>query len=255
MNPFRLLILTGALFLMELESISCQLVMPERTVTVHIDEVHPFEAATDRKLWYTLSYTSVSGKLRSLYVPGHIDQVSVAVDRNAFVYFLATPIGEFNPLGGVLFPDGTEDIYLHYEDGNLVSFFVSLDQNYTAVVNMVNYGKVRQKLENMNALDAFDRRKLASDLLNGKLCDSSFSVQDCLTVTTGQVPKGHWISEDLREEGFWIDGTSDKIVTLFLCEGTHRYLETESGRMLTVVVDASDRKAYLTLSKAPPCLL
>lgn len=232
---------------------SCSFSFASRDVRVHLSDESPYQELSSQKIWYSLSYTTASGKIQTVYVPDSTKTVTVSVDNDVAIYFSASPLGIFNPLGAVLLPGGQRDVYLKRKYGVLTSFFLTLDQDYSSIVNCVDYEKIRDKLEGLDALDTFDSQSLSKDLLNGTLSSSSFKTFDPVCVMVSDVPAGHWISEDPRLDNFWIEQEAVP-VSLLLNEGYHRYINFKEQYQLTIIVSAQEKKYFKRVEKAPPLL-
>jgi len=220
---------------------------------VHISEDSPYQELSSKSIWYTLSYSTSSGKIQTVYLPDGTKTVTVPVDKDVAIYFSASALGLFNPLGAVLVPGGQRDVYLKRKYGVLTSFFLTLDQDYSSIINCVDYQKICDKLEGLDGLDTFDSQRLSKDLLNGTLSSSSFQTLDPVCVMVSDVPAGHWISEDPRLDNFWIEQKAVP-VSLLLNEGYHRYINFKERYQLTIIVSAKEKKYFKRVEKAPPLL-
>jgi len=220
---------------------------------VHIRDASPYQELSTQKIWYSLSYTTASGKLKTVYIPDGTQTVTVPVDTDVAIYFTASPLGLFNPLGAVLLPGGQRDVYLTRKYGTLASFFQTLDQDYSSIINSVDYQKIQDRLEGLDGLDTFDSQILSKALLNGTVSSSSFQTFDPLCVMVSDVPIGHWISEDPRLDNFWVEQEALP-VSLLLNEGYHRYINFEEQYQLTIIVSAKEKKYFKRVEKAPPLL-
>lgn len=223
---------------------SCSMAKTTRKIAVSIPD-HPWEAASGKRLWYTLKWTS-GNEIRTIYVSENEREIELDVPVGETVLICAFPLGDMAPFGGALTPlMDSPRLTLSQNEGSLVADLMDID---ASVTRRLNYGRLKtealSKVEDFRLLDSL---VLLRDLQNGELDSGSIRKKEMFGVDEFVLPNGIWISEYLTDPAFVV--SENIAASTQLPEGVFRYLNSEMDRVLMVVVDSKgDFYSYLKQS-------
>lgn len=230
---------------------SCQMSSNNKIINVHIHEVFPFEYEICKPLWYKLSYNDNMGIIHSKKISTGIHDVSLCVPKKTNTYLIVQVIGDYYPQGGVITTVTMSNVELTFEQGYLVDFLLSIENQNSDALNILNYEKLFQTLKDTKQLYSFDQFTLARSILKGSLVDSSIYSLNNVRVDVTQIPTGYWVSDYKNEGSFWVTNYVENNVILSLNDGIHNYLNYYNGFLCRIVVDARNNKYFVTLKPLP----
>ena len=206
-------------------------------VEVSIDESHPWERASGRQFWYTLVYQGEYGLVMENLSIG-VKRVRVAVPRSSgTVIFAAYPLGGGLPMGGALSigqRGGT--VSLFGAEGPLSDALLHVAKSWPEPVGCVNYERLSMQV---HAIDprclCVDWNRIATDIVCGKLAESSVKRRDGRDVLLCDVPTGRWVCE-LASLGSFTIFHDEQVLLPSMPAGLIRYLNIESKMELRLLV-------------------
>ncbi|MFA5447072.1 MAG: hypothetical protein WC233_02205 [Sphaerochaeta sp.] len=215
----------------------------EVTLTVVIDEPHPWQELTYSSLWKTLVYTK-GDRIVQEHVPASVQTVNVVVPRGRTSVFCAYPLGSLIPWGGFYIPGSSKTVHLTQREGVLADLLVE-----SWALNPQALGSVDASVLGMLVGDGrlVDQHHLVMGLLDGSLQSPKFLKP--LSVTFGDLPDGRWVSELVGGSSFYLLWGEE--VTVSVGDGTMRWLNKERGLSLTLMVDLTERRSIATVNNAP----
>lgn len=222
-----------------------------KIIQVHIKEIFPFEVEVCSALWYELSYNDSSGTIKTMKVDKGIHDISLCVPKNSNTYIIVQAVGDYYPQGGVITSSTLSRVDLTFEQGYLVDFLLSIENQNSEAVNILNYEKLFQTLKDMKILYNFDKFTLARAILTGTLVDSFIYSLNNVRVDVTQIPTGFWVSDYPAEGAFWVTSYTENNVILSLNDGIHNYLNYYEGFLCRIVVDSRNEKYFITLKPLP----
>ncbi len=230
---------------------SCQMSSNNKIINVHIQDIFPYEEEICKPLWYRLSYNDSLGVIHTKKIARGIHDVTLCVPKNTNTYLIAQVVGDYYPQGGVITTSTMSKVNLTFEQGYLVDFLLSIENQNSDAVNVLNYEKLLQTLKDTKLLYNFDQFTLARAILNGTLVNSSIYSLNNVRVDVTQIPPGYWVSDYQSEGSFWVTNYTENNVILSLNDGIHNYLNYYNGFLCRVVVDARNNKYFVTLKPLP----
>ena len=248
MRVFKIILLNFVMFFLFL---SCQMSSNNKIISIHINDVYPFEYEVCKPLWYKLSYNDSSGLIHTMKIASGVHDVSLCLPKTSNTYLIAQVIGDYYPQGGVVTNSTFGNLNLTFEQGYLVDFLLSIETQNPEAVNSLNYYKLYHLLKDNNHLFNYDRFTLARSILNGSLIESSIYILNNVRVDVTQIPPGYWISDYHNEGSFLVTNYVENNVVLSLNGGVHNYLNFYNGYLCRVVVDARNCKYFITLKPLP----
>ncbi len=225
---------------------------PMRSITIKFPDLSEWDKACNTLSWHTLVWTDGNGGLEKLHLNANQRVVTVEVPWGKTIVFGAFPLGYLEPMGGVLSHIAPADtITLSQQDGHLCSLLLNLSVTAPNLVSRLNVPRMLQSIAELADDSRYlDENRLAHDIVNGSLSNSSYVLLMGLEVEPGAIPEGVWISNDQRIPSMWVDPYEDP-PKLFLPGGMHRFLNRSMGLEMRIMVDAQERKAYRTIRPAP----
>ncbi len=231
---------------------NCSLSFNYKEVEVILKDEHPFESASNMKLWYTLSYTNEVGNLLFKHLCRGKKSIKLWVRKDRPIFICAKPFNKYSPLGGIIKPGDDNRVVLDFKNGYLVEYLQSLYLQNSKAVSSLNYDKLFDYLNKKNLLFSFDKLILARDLLNGTLSFDSIYELDNLNISLEQAIDGYWISENPDEGGFNISDKNYRRISLSLGDGEHYYINFEKGYSMNIIVDTRKRKYFVKVEEICP---
>ncbi len=218
----------------------------DRTITVHLDEPHPWQEVSHKPLWHVLVYTDGRGGTASIHLPRGTKEVEVVVPKGCLTVFCAYPLSSCYPYGGFSLPGGSDQIVLRQADGALARLLLDAYQHNPEAVEYINAARLSTKIGDVSLCDG---NALAVSLLNGTGVPPDLHYYEKQTVVLDTIPAGYWVPERVSQRPFWSQWGKD--VTLSLEGGLQRFLSREENLCLSLYVDQENGTCTSSLSKAP----
>ena len=208
-----------------------------RTVTVVLEESHPWEAASGRRFWYTLGWNGPSGAIEETHLSIGCRAVRILVPLGGTVVFAAYPLGSGMPFGGAsLAIDASERVLLTMEDGPLADMLLSLSKRWPEPVARVNFQNLSQYISCVDPTGwGIDWNLLAKKIVEGHLSASSVKQIDPVSIDVEGLPEGVWVCEHAGYPEL-ASGSEVPVEIQGLFPGLIRYLSLEGGLELRIVI-------------------
>lgn len=214
-----------------------------RPVTVRIP-AHRWEAS-ENLMW--MSLVTSTGQETRLDEGKRNATVYVPYGRTVFV--TVTPLGECQPFGGWL-DASQKEVVLTQERGRLAGYLLDLSGTYGSTLSLLDTDQLQTRLQARDvSLWNLDMARLAADLLNNHVKESSIQALSRVPVAVQDIPVGRWIAEREDDDDFWYDGVSP--VQMTFSDGYHRFLCRERGLVAVIYVDGKSVTSFTSVRERP----
>lgn len=216
----------------------------EVPITLVIPEQQPFEIASEKDFWYTL--TLFDGKsILEMHIPSGMRTIELRVQAGGLAVFALKPIGELGSLGGFYEPGGERVISMLAENGSFADMLIGAASYRPDAVRRLSIQKV---LETADNLQCIDEPSFLEDVFNGTL-GYGITFSDKIGFSSDTIPEGEWLSSRYDVRSFTVP-FSGRPVHFLLYPGIYYYAQFDKNLLLTLVI-TEEYETSLMFSELP----
>lgn len=215
------------------------------TVTVALEELHPFEELSGAYLWHELTYFD-GEEIKTVYVAAGERRCSLQVRSGSLCVFSFSPLGELGAIGGFYEPGDEGAVSCVGDDGSFADLLIYVAEYRPEAVRRLSVRNLRESYPDLMALDEVS---FMEDLADGTVYKNQLTLSEKATVTIDSVPSGEWVSERYDVDSFTVN-ISGRSVSLSLYPGDYHFA-CFARSMLLEVICTEDGEVSTTITALP----